>query len=111
MNQFDQAESEEDVELTEVRAGPLAPAMTIGVGDQTGDIYVRGDLHPLGSATALLTAARERVPYIALSAVEVLFPLDWLKGECAHDADRLRVLFNIESHVRSGFSQGARMRQ
>lgn len=110
MNQYDQTEAEEDVDLTEVRAGD-APAMTIGVGAQTGDIFVRGDLHPLGSATALLTAAAQHIPYIALSAVEVLFPLDWLKGECLHDVDRLRVLVNIESFVRNGFSQGAKVRQ
>ena len=111
MNSYDQTESEEDVELTEVRAGPLAPAMTIGVGSQSGDIFVRGDLHPLGSASALLTAAAQHVPYIAISAVEVLFPLDWLKGECLHDPDRMRILFNLEKYVRSGFSQGAGVRQ
>ena len=108
MNQYDQSESEEEVTLHEVRAGD-APAMTIGVGDQTGDIFIKGDIHPLGSASALLTAAAQHVPYIALSAVEVLYPLDWLKAECLHDADRLRVLFNLEQFVRSGFSQGSRV--
>lgn len=107
-NLFETTE-EEDVTLTEVSMGQ-APAMTIGVGDKSGDIYVKGDLHPLGSASALLTAAARHIPYIALTAVEVLYPLDWLKGECAHDPDRQRVLRNIESYVRSGFSNGARMR-
>jgi hypothetical protein len=35
---------------------------------------------------------------------------EWFYPECLHDADRLRVLFNIEDFVRSGFSQGARVR-
>jgi hypothetical protein len=108
MNEFDSDESE-DVTLTEVLADGI-PSMTVGVGDETGLIYVKGDIHPLGSASALLTAAAQHVPYIALTAVNVLFPLDWLKGECAHDADRMRVLFNLERHVRSGFSQGSEVR-
>lgn len=110
MNDYETTESEEEVTLTGIQVGG-GPAMTIGVGDKTGDIYCRGDLHPLGSASALLTAAAQHIPYIALSAVEVLYPLDWLKGECAHDIDRLRVLANLESFVRSGFSQGAGVRQ
>lgn len=110
MSNYESDFSEEDVTLTGVQMGNQ-PAMTIGVGDQTGTIFVKGDIHPLGSASALLTAAAQHIPYIALSAVEVLYPLDWLKGECAHDMDRQRVLFNIEQFVRSGFSQGAGVRQ
>jgi hypothetical protein len=107
-NDFETEESREDVELHEVRAGD-APAMTIGVAQQTRHIFIRGDLHPLGSATALLTAAAQHVPYIQLNAVNVLFPLEWLRGECQHDMDRLRIIANIEAFVRSGFSQGARV--
>ncbi|MCA0214528.1 MAG: hypothetical protein LCH79_15290 [Proteobacteria bacterium] len=110
MNQDFDTELEEDVTLTGIQVSG-GPSMTVGVGDRSGDIYVRGDLHPLGSASALLTAAAQHIPYVALSAVEVLYPLDWLKGECAHDIDRLRVLANLESFVRSGFSQGAGVRQ
>jgi hypothetical protein len=109
MNQYDQDESEEDVDLTEVRAGPLAPAMTVGVS-ASGVVFIKGDIHPLGSATALLTAAAQHVPYIAVSAVEVLYPADWLRGECLGDPDRLRIIDNIESFARSGFSQGAKTR-
>lgn len=104
---FDQDESEEEVDLFEVRAGPIAPAMTVGVS-QSGVVFIRGDLHPLGSATALLTAAAQHVPYIAVSAVEVLYPSDWLRSECMGDMDRMRVISNIESHARSGFSNGSR---
>lgn len=108
MSDLFETTEEEDVTLTEISIGQ-SPAMTVGVGDKSGDIYVRGDLHPLGSASALLTAAALHIPYISLSAVEVLYPLDWLRAECAHDRDRLRVLTNLESLVRSGFSQGARV--
>jgi hypothetical protein len=107
-DEFD-TDDHEDLDLHEVRVGDQ-PAMMIGVAQPSGLIYVRGDLHPLGSASALLTAAKQQVPYVALSAVEVLFPLEWLRGECIHDRDRQRVLANIESFVRNGFSQGARVR-
>jgi hypothetical protein len=106
MNQYDQEDSTEDVELTEVKVGD-APAMTIGVS-ASGLIFIRGDIHPLGSATALLTAAARGVPYIALSAVEVLYPSNWLRGECMGDLDRMRIITNIENYARSGFSEGAK---
>jgi hypothetical protein len=109
MSQYDQDESTEDVELTEVKVGDF-PAMTIGVS-ASGQVYIRGDLHPLGSATALLTAAAQHVGYIALSAVEVLYPADWLRGECMHDRDRVRVIDNIVNLARSGFSNGSRVVQ
>ncbi len=109
MDDYD-TDNTEDVDLHEVRVGG-APAMTVGIAPKSGAVYLRGDLHPLGSASALLAAARHGVPYIALSAVEVLYPSDWLKGECLHDADRLRVIANIENYARSGFSQGSRMVQ
>lgn len=105
---YEAEETTEDVDLTSVQVGG-SPAMTIGVSE-SGVVYIRGDLHPLGSASALLTAAAHRVPYIALSAVEVLYPADWLRSECLGDRDRERVIDNIVSLARSGFSQGARMR-
>lgn len=110
MNQYEQNESEEDVDLFTVNAGS-AVAMTVGVARDSGTVYVRGDLHPLGSATALLTAAAQHVPYIAVSAVEVLYPSEWLRAECMGDLDRMRVITNIENFARSGFSQGARVLQ
>lgn len=101
---------EEDVDLIEVRAGD-APAMTIGIACETGTVFIKGDLHPLGSATALLTAAAQHVPYIALSAVEVLYPSDWLRAECMGDMDRQRIITNIENYARSGFSNGSKVLQ
>lgn len=104
---YDCDESEEEVDLLEIRAGD-SPAMTIGIGRDTGNLFLRGDLHPLGSATALITAAAQHVPYIAVSAVEVLYPSDWLRGECAGNIDRQRIITNLENYARSGFSNGSR---
>lgn len=98
----------ENVDLYQIHVGGN-PVMTVGVSE-SGLIFIRGDLHPLGSSTALLKAAVEHVPYIAVTAVEVLFPAEWLRAECAHDADRLRIIWNIESMARSGFSQGSGVR-
>ncbi|EJE53145.1 hypothetical protein PMI14_02219 [Acidovorax sp. CF316] len=97
---MDSEHSEEDLHLIELQApGGLAPPLQAGVS-ASGLVYLRGDLHPLGSATALIKAAREHVPYAALGAVNVLFPADWLRGECLHDADRLRVIAAMERLVR-----------
>jgi len=90
--------SEEDLHLIELQAPGSVP-LHAGVS-ASGLVYLRGDLHPLGSATALIKAAREHVPYAALGAVNVLFPADWLRSECLHDADRLRVIAAMERLVR-----------
>lgn len=89
---------EEDLHLLELQA-PGAVPVPAGVS-ASGMVYLRGDLHPLGSATALIKAARDHVPYAALGAVNVLFPVDWLRSECLHDADRLRVIAAMERVVR-----------
>ncbi|MDP4076232.1 hypothetical protein [Acidovorax sp. A1169] len=88
----------EDLHFIELQA-PGAPTLYAGVTG-SGMVYLRGDLHPLGAATALIKAAREHIPYAAISAVNVLFPADWLRGECLHDGDRLRVIDNMERMVR-----------
>lgn len=95
---FVEDHSQEDLHLVELQAPGAAP-LHAGV-TASGMVYLRGDLHPLGSATALLKAARAQVPYAAVSAVNVLFPADWLRGECLHDADRLRVIAAMERVVR-----------
>lgn len=92
-------DEEEDVDLMEVRIGENRVSHA-GIARASGNVYLQGDLHPLGSATALLAAAKNHVPYIAVSAVEVLFPVDWLRAECLHDADRLRIINNLEAFVR-----------
>jgi hypothetical protein len=90
-------EDAEDLQIVEIQGGP-APVYA-GV-TQSGDVYLRGDLHPLGSASALLAAAAQHVPYVAITAIQVLFPADWLRGECLHDMDRLRIIDNMERLVR-----------
>ena len=92
-----EVEETEDLNIIEINGGP-APVYA-GV-TTSGDVYLRGDIHPLGSASALIAAAAQHVPYVAISAVQVLFPADWLRGECLHDMDRLRIIGNMEQIVR-----------
>ena len=95
---FDTDETE-DLQIVEIKGSGVPPGLHAGV-TPSGDVFLRGDLHPLGSASALIAAAKAHVPYVAISAVQVLFPADWLRGECLHDADRLRVIANMEALVR-----------
>lgn len=98
-----EVEDSEDLVILEIKGHRIQPGMHAGIS-ASGLVYLPGDIHPLGSASALLTAAKQQVPYVAVSAVQVLFPSDWLKGECAHDLDRLRVIGNMEELVRRGKS-------
>lgn len=91
----------EDLDLIGVKVGDQQVA-TVGVVKGTGMVYIPGDVHPLGSYSALFKAAREHVPYVAVSAVSVLFPATWLRGECLADADRLRIIDNFERIARNG---------
>lgn len=93
-----EVEDSEDLFLVELQAKG-APPIHAGITKE-GVVFLRGDIHPLGSATALIKAAREHVPYVAVSAVNVIFPSDWLRAECLHDVDRLRVIGNMEQMVR-----------
>ncbi len=92
-----EVEETEDLTIIEINGGP-APVYAGVTG--SGEVYLRGDIHPLGSASALLAAAAQHVPYVAITAVQVLFPADWLRGECLHDMDRLRIIGNLEQMVR-----------
>lgn len=96
MTDYDTDETE-DLNIIEINGG-LAPVYA-GV-TTSGDVYLRGDIHPLGSASALIAAAAQHVPYVAITAVQVLFPSNWLRGECLHDMDRLRIIGNMEQMVR-----------
>ena len=98
-NDFDTDEADE-LSLMEIRI-PGQQVSWAGITVPDGHVYLQGDIHPLGSATALIKAAREHVPYVAVSAVQVLFPAEWLAAECLHDHDRLRVIANLSSFVRS----------
>ena len=99
MSDFEVDESEEVVQMFELRVGDM-PAALVGIGLQTKDVYVSGDLHPVGAFSALMLAAKEHVPYISTSAVNALFPIDWIRGACLHDMDRLRILENLERIAR-----------
>lgn len=98
MSDYDYDETE-DVDLVEIRMGDNRVGHA-GIAKASGMVYVSGEIHPLGAATALIKAAKEHVPYIAVSAVEVLYPADWLRGECLHDPDRLRIINNLERFTR-----------
>ena len=89
----------EDLDLLEINVAGQ-PATWAGFARGSGMVYLQGDLHPLGSSLALLKAAKEHVPYVAVNAVRVLFPGEWLRAECMHDADRCRVIDNMSRFVR-----------
>lgn len=95
-------ESEENVDVIEIQHKGHKVGL-VGVSE-SGVVYLSGDLHPLGAFPALMTAAKEHVPYISTSAINALFPADWLRAACLHDADRLRVIDNLEKFARSGGS-------
>jgi hypothetical protein len=94
-----ETEETEDLNIIEIQGGPQP--LYAGVTD-SGEVFLRGDIHPAGSFAALMKAAAEHIPYVAISAVQVLFPSNWLRSECLHDADRQRVIDNMENLVRSG---------
>ena len=94
-----EVEDSEDLDLMEIRAGDV-PVGWAGITRPGGEVYLGGDLHPLGSYKALQLASVLHVPYVAVTAVRVLFPAEWLRGECLHDADRLRVIDNMCAVVR-----------
>lgn len=101
MNAYEQSDVDEteDLDLMEIRVGEQRVSWA-GITRPGGDVYLQGDIHPLGSATALIKAAKDHVPYVAVSAVQVLYPSEWLRAECLHDMDRLRVIGNLERFVR-----------
>ena len=91
---------EEDLDLVELQVAGTKAA-TVGIVKNTGMVYIPGDLHPLGSFAALMLAAKEHVPYVAVTAISVLFPAEWIRAACLHDQDRQRVIDNLEKHARS----------
>lgn len=93
-------EDAEEVDLMEVRAGEQVVGW-VGVSRPEGHVYLGGDLHPYGSASAMLVAKLQNVPYIAVSAVRVLFPAEWLRAECMGNVDRERVIDNLVAWARS----------
>lgn len=96
---MDVDEDIEDVDVIEIQHGGVKVALA-GVS-ASGVVFLSGDIHPLGAFPALMRAAKEHVPYISTGSVNALFPADWLRAACLHDADRLRVIGNMERFVRS----------
>lgn len=95
-----EVEDSEDLFLIGVHVAGYGEAQTAGIS-ASGDVFLRGDIHPLGSYKALALAQVMHIPYVAVSAVEVLYPADWLRAECLADADRLRAIEEAEAFVRS----------
>ena len=94
---MDTEETERPDHRGDSRAGPgrCTPESPMGAR-----CTCRGDIHPPGSASALIAAAAQHVPYVAISAVGCFSPADWLRSECLHDMDRLRIIGNAEAIVR-----------
>ena len=97
-----ETDDDEDVSLVEIQVKGQKVA-TAGVS-ASGQVFLQGDIHPHGSASALVAAAVHQVPYIEVSAVEVLFPADWLRAECMGNMDRIRIINNAEAFVRGQVS-------
>lgn len=93
-------ENTEEVDIIELQVKGL-PVGLAGIARKSGTVYLNSEIHPLGGFAALMIAAKADVPYISTSSVNALFPSDWLKAECLHDPDRLRLLDNAEAFVRS----------
>lgn len=93
-----ETDDDEDVSLIEIQINGQKVA-SAGVST-SGQVFLRGDIHPLGSSTALMTAAVQQVPYIEVSAVEVLYPADWLRAECLAHPDLIRIINNADAFVR-----------
>ncbi len=90
----------EDLDLIELQVHGTKAA-TVGIVKNTGMVYIPGDVHPMGSFAALMLAAKEHIPYVAVTAVSVLFPAEWIRAACLHDQDRQRVIDNLEKYARS----------
>lgn len=97
-----ESDDDEDVSLIEIQVKGQKVA-TAGVS-ASGTVFLNGEIHPMGSASALVTAAVHQVPYIEVSAVEVLYPADWLRSECMAHPDIRRIIDNAEAFVRGRVS-------
>ncbi len=89
----------EDVDVIEIQMGGSKVGLA-GFARASGTVYLNGDIHPHGAFGALMAAAKQDVPYMYTSAVNALFPSEWLSAECLHDVDRLRVIGNLETFIR-----------
>lgn len=94
-------EESEDLHLIGIHLAGYGEIQTAGVS-ASGDVFLRGDIHPLGSFKALQLAQVMHIPYVAVNAVEVLYPADWLRAECLADAERVSRIDNAVNFLRSG---------
>lgn len=99
MSDFEIDDGTEDIQWFDLGMG-----REVAVAEQSGTVYVSGELHPVGAYSALLLAAKDDVPYASRGAVSAYFPVDWIRGACLHDPDRLRILDNLERIARSADS-------
>jgi hypothetical protein len=93
-------ELDEEINLIQILVDG-APVGMAGVGAHAGEIYLQGDLHAEGEWLALISAAKQCVQFVPIPGGQVLFPADWLRSACQHDADRLRVIDNLVKFVSS----------
>lgn len=92
-------EEAEEIDLMELQVAGQRVCW-VGVTRPSGEVYIPGDVHPLGSYKAMQLARVMKVPYVPVSAVYVLFPAEWLRAECLHDPDRLRIIANMVADAR-----------
>lgn len=96
---FDETEDVNILTLT-LEGAPPGAQFKVGYAPKSRALYLKGDLHPLGEASALLQAAKEYVPYISIGAISALFPEDWLRQACQGDQNRMRIIHAIGQAVR-----------
>lgn len=93
-------EDGEDLDLMDVQVAGKSVSLA-GITRRGREVYLDGEIHILGGTIALIKAVKENVPYVAASTASTLFPAAWLKAECEQDADRLRIINNLERFVRT----------
>lgn len=97
--EYEVDESEETVDILEIRMAGYPVGVT-AIARESGTVYLSGEVHPAGAFACLMLAAKEHVPYVSTSAVNALFPADWIAAACLHDMDRLRVIANLIKFTR-----------
>jgi hypothetical protein len=86
------------VDLMEIKAGDNVVSW-VGIAQPDDDVFLQSDIHCLGSAVALIRAAKAGVPYVHVDTDRVLVPAAWLRAESRSDADRVRVIDNLTAFV------------
>lgn len=87
-----------DVDLFELD-GPTGP-IPYGI-DKRGTIFLSSDLHPGGANEAMARAAEQGIPWVMQSAVQVLFPAEWLAAEALGEPVRSSIIPSLVAVIRS----------